>query len=241
MDIRTDLAGRLAEGKPIAVDMADHAGCLDLGRGIHDASDGALRSELAPLSSAGIDALQRRTLKAAAVLMEIPIGNSIDRGDEARLRSEQRLHRLDYAGDGMRLQANDHKILRPKFSGIVGATRLHHAFFVADQQSKSALAHRGKMRAARDEADVGACARELHAEISTDRAGAVDTDLHENPSQPGGGNFSAVHLLALSISKPGRSQSTGNSCQAAETDRVAVASSSNAVEMSRTLMTPIRL
>jgi hypothetical protein len=50
---------------------------------------------------------------------------------------------------------------------------------VSDQQFESALAHRGKMRAAGNEADVGARARELHTEISADRAGAVDTDFHE--------------------------------------------------------------
>lgn len=79
----------------------------------------------------------------------------------------------------MRLQANDHKILRPKFGGIVGAARPHHVLLVSDQQFESALAHRGKMRAAGNEADVGARARKLHTEIATDRAGAVDTDLHE--------------------------------------------------------------
>jgi hypothetical protein len=70
------------------------------------------------------DALQRRTLEAAAVLVKIPIGDSIDRGDDAGSRSEQRLHRLDDVGDGMRLQANDHKILRPKFGGIVGVVEI---------------------------------------------------------------------------------------------------------------------
>ena len=47
------------------------------------------------------------------------------------------------------------------------------------EQRQPALAHRGKVRAARDQADVGARARELNPEISADRAGAVDADLHE--------------------------------------------------------------
>jgi hypothetical protein len=38
------------------------------------------------------------------------------------------------------------------------------------------------MRSARDEADVGTGLRQLHSEISADRAGAVDTDFHENLS-----------------------------------------------------------
>jgi hypothetical protein len=37
------------------------------------------------------------------------------------------------------------------------------------------------MRSPRDEADIGSRARQLHPEISADRAGAVDTDFHEIP------------------------------------------------------------
>jgi hypothetical protein len=39
------------------------------------------------------------------------------------------------------------------------------------------------MCAPRDEADVRAGARKLHAKISADRAGAVDADFHENFSE----------------------------------------------------------
>ena len=179
LDVGTPLARGLAEGKAIAIDMADHAGHLDLGRGIDDASDGALRRKLAPLPSAGIDAFKDRTFVTAAVPVEIPVGNAIDGGDDARSRPEQRLHRFDHAGNGMRLQANNDKILRPKLGGIVGAARPHHALFIADQQFKSAFAHRGQMRSPRHQADVGACARQLHPEIATDRAGSVDADFHD--------------------------------------------------------------
>ena len=62
LDVGAVFARGLAERKAVAIDMADHAGRLDLGRGIDDASDGALGAEFAPLPAAGIDALQRRTL-----------------------------------------------------------------------------------------------------------------------------------------------------------------------------------
>src|ERR1700748_1937116 len=45
LDIGCAPARRLAERKALAVDMADHAGRLDLGRRIDDAADGALRAE----------------------------------------------------------------------------------------------------------------------------------------------------------------------------------------------------
>ena len=94
------------------------------------------------------------------------------------MRPEQGLHRLDHAGDGMGLQADDNEILMPEFGGVVGAARMHHAFFIADQQFQSVSPHGGEMRAARHQADIGACARELDSEISADRAGAVDADFH---------------------------------------------------------------
>ncbi|MBB4379120.1 hypothetical protein GGD61_003783 [Bradyrhizobium sp. SBR1B] len=39
---------------------------------------------------------------------------------------------------------------------------------LAREQRQAALAHCGKVRAARDEADIGACARKLNPEISAD-------------------------------------------------------------------------
>ena len=120
------------------------------------------------------------------MLVEVPVGDSVDRGDDAGVRPEQRLHLLDHAGDGMRLQADDDEILRAELGRIVGAARMHHVLLVADQELESVGAHRGEMRAARHQADVDACARELHAEISADRAGAVDTDFHGSLSQAGG-------------------------------------------------------
>ena len=114
----------------------------------------------------------------AAMLVEIPIGNSVDRGDDAGVRPEQRLHLLDHAGDRMRLQADDDEILRPELGGIVGAARMHHALLIADQQFEPVGAHGGEMGAARHQADVDACARELHTEIAADRTGAVNADFH---------------------------------------------------------------
>ena len=96
----------------------------------------------------------------------------------------------------------------------------------------------GAMRRPRDVADrLNVC------RYTTDRAGAVDADFHENLPKLGGRNFGADDLLASSdIPSQGNCLLTAKFCQAAEMDRTAaVASSSNAVEMSRMLMTPIKL
>src|SRR5258705_8795056 len=84
-DIRGFFSGGFAEGKAVAIDMADDAGRLDLGCGIDDASDCALRTQFAPLPSARIDALKCRSLTLVAVLVEVPIGNPVDRGDNPRV------------------------------------------------------------------------------------------------------------------------------------------------------------
>src|SRR5258708_19034534 len=105
--------------------MADDAGRFDLSRGINDAPDCALRTQFAPLPSARIDALQRRSLALVAVLIEVPVGNPVNRGDNSRMRTQQRLDGFDDTGDRMRLQANDDKILRPQLSGVVSTTGVH--------------------------------------------------------------------------------------------------------------------
>ena len=65
-----------------------------------------------------------------------------------------------------------------EFGWIVGAARMHHVLLVADQKLEPVGAHGGEMRAARHQADIGAGPRELHSEITADRAGAVNADFH---------------------------------------------------------------
>ena len=77
------------------------------------------------------------------------------------------------------------KSCAPELGRIVGAARMHHALLVADQELQPVVAHGGEMRAARHQADIDACARELHAEIAADRAGAVNADFHGRLPKPG--------------------------------------------------------
>jgi hypothetical protein len=56
LDVGGDFARGLADRKMVAIDVADHTRLDDFGRGINDAADRALRSQLPPLAAAGIDA-----------------------------------------------------------------------------------------------------------------------------------------------------------------------------------------
>ena len=68
----------------------------------------------------------------------------------------------------------------PMLGGIVGRLRRHQMGIAARAVHSQALAlHRGEMRAARDEGDVGACLRQCRAKSASDAAGAD----HRNPHQ----------------------------------------------------------
>src|ERR1700730_5235942 len=59
LDIRAFFSGGFAEGKAVAIDMADDARRLDLRRGIDNASNCAVRTQTAPVPSTWIDTLKR--------------------------------------------------------------------------------------------------------------------------------------------------------------------------------------
>ena len=141
----------------------------------------------------------------------------------------------------MGLQADDDEILMSKLGWIVGAARVHHALLVTNQQFEPMSAHRGEMRPSCDETDVGARACKLHAQISADRACAVDTDFHEaSPGRvlecrhelPSG--LETLPKPWVKVAERKWMRQAGTACAAA------MASSSNAVEISRMLITPHR-
>ncbi|MGY2934642.1 hypothetical protein ACVWZ6_004244 [Bradyrhizobium sp. GM6.1] len=103
----------------------------------------------------------------------------------------------------MRLQRDDDVVLHTELGGIVGAARMHGVLLLAREQRQAALAHRGKVRAACDEADVGARARELNPEISADCAGAVDADLHGILAKQRKPDFGTKDPVRLGRSEPG--------------------------------------
>src|SRR3569832_1757943 len=180
-DVLRRFARRLADRKTITLDVLDHAGRHDLGRGIDNATDRPLGTEFTPLPPAGIDALQRRSLVSTTVLVEVPIGNAVDRRDDAGVRPDQGLHRIDRTGDGMCLQTDDDEVLRAKFGRGIGAARTNHALLIGDLKLQPIGAHRRQVRAAGDQTDVGAGTHELDPEIAAERTGAVNANLHVTP------------------------------------------------------------
>ena len=234
---------RLTQREAIAVDMADHARRFDLGRRIDDATNGALRAEFLPLAAAGIDALQRGTFARIAVLVEVPVGNAVHGSNNARLRPEQRLHRIDHTGDRMRFQTDDDDILHAEIGGIIGTARICDPLFAIDQKFETVGFHRRQMRAARHQADVSASQRELHAEIAANRARTVDADLHRFPRNTGlnkkGRTLS--HVWELHVKAPCRENRQTNANSAGRAAGCMPRPKLADALMSRMLITPTRV
>ncbi|MNT14160.1 hypothetical protein D3C72_1491540 [compost metagenome] len=175
---RRAAAIRLAQRKLLAVDVLDHARRNDLSRGIDHAADRPLRPQALPLAPAGIDAFQRAAGQVAAMLVEIPVRNAVDAGDDRGFRPQQRLHLVHHARHGMRLEGDEHIVLVSELARIAGAAHLGHALLAVDQQPDTMFLHCREMGAARDEADLRPRARQLRPDIAADRACAVDTHFH---------------------------------------------------------------
>ncbi|MNT16853.1 hypothetical protein D3C72_1519770 [compost metagenome] len=158
--------------------MADHARRLDLRRRIQHAADGPLRPEAAPLLAARVHALQRAPGKLATVLVEVPVGNAVDTGHHGRFRPEQRLHQVHHAGHLVRLERDEHVVLRPQLTRIAGAAHARHALLALDMKAHAVGLHGRQVRPACDETHVGARERQLRAHVAANRPCPIDTDLH---------------------------------------------------------------
>ncbi len=171
-------AGRLAEREFVAVNVADHAGLDDLGRGIDDAANGTLRPKAAPLRPARIDAFHDASFEGAPMVVEIPVRNAVHRRNDGGAGAKQRLHLPDGRAELVRLQADDHVVLRPELRRIAGADGMHPDLLLALEQAQPVRPHCREMRAACNKADLDARTGELSPDIAADRAGAEDANFH---------------------------------------------------------------
>ena len=86
----------------------------------------------------------------------------------------------------MRLERDEHHVLRAQFGGIVGGGDPDGEILGGRDQPQAILADCREMGAAGDQADLDTFyAREVCADDSADRAGAIEADLHGNSSQRG--------------------------------------------------------
>ena len=106
----------------------------------------------------------------------------LERDDDAATLDERRdLRRA--ALDVPQLDAEHHDVDRRERRRIVASPSTLRKRHVASRalDAQSVLAHRGEMRAARDERDIVARLREPRAEVAADAAGADHRDAHACP------------------------------------------------------------
>ena len=81
-----EAAARLAEGEAGPLDMANDAGCYELGRAVYDAAHHAFGRDRSDYPSAWVDALERDPVESPSRAMEVPPWQTILRPDRQRAR-----------------------------------------------------------------------------------------------------------------------------------------------------------
>src|SRR6185503_1386739 len=82
------------------------------------AAQGPLGTDLVPQHAARIDAFEMAPVEAPAMLVEIPPGHAVLAEQQARSGSDQRLQRIDDAGQRMALEGENDEILRAELARI---------------------------------------------------------------------------------------------------------------------------
>src|SRR5205085_5726531 len=173
-------AVELAERKTLAFDVADHARCGELARGVDDAADDSLGSNGGRNGTAWIDRAHAPAFVRSTVALEIPPRNAVlhrqddafgveratelgeDRRDLVGLHREH--HQIVLAGMAQTLARRERVLVR-------GSVALDERETVAPQGVE--------VRAPRDQRHFGSGARPARADEAADRAGADDADaLH---------------------------------------------------------------
>ena len=110
-----------------------------------------------------------------------PLGgiDAVLQRDDSGAGADQRLDGLARAFDVPQLYAEQHDIDYANLGGIVGRLRRHQMGVAARALNFQTLAlHGGKMRAPRDESDVGARLGQRRTKTTSDAAGADNRNTH---------------------------------------------------------------
>ena len=110
--------------------------------------------------------------------MRVPPGNAVLGEHHAGILSQERRGLLGKSAEQVGLQGDENKILQSEAGGALGGAHPPADRVLAVNQGYPLVAHRLKMRAARDDRDVVPGRRELRSEMAANRARAEYADLH---------------------------------------------------------------
>ena len=169
----------LAERKPVALDVPNHAGFGDDRGGIRNAADDPVRVDGTVEHAAGIDGLDDAPGVLAAELLEVPPGDAVLQGDHGRFGAEEHRQVVDDGRDLVRLEGQQHQVV-----GIEVADAVRGRQIAGDQlllglhQPQAARPDGGQVRSARNHGHPVSGVRQTHGHVAADGAGADDADLH---------------------------------------------------------------
>ena len=158
--------------------------------GIDGAHDRAIR----------IDAFDAAPFERSAMALEVPPRDPVLHRDDERIVVDKMNEIINDRFDLVRLHAEDHGIVSPSLGEACGRFQIADGVLCAVRRNepKSARADGFEVLAANDKGDVHTPERKPRADITADRPGADDADLHLIPL--------ASRLTGATLSpRPGRS------------------------------------
>ena len=171
-------AVRLAKADAIALGVMNDARLGDVGREVGQRADDAAGLDRRGDDAAGIDAFEPEAVELTAVTLEVPPRDPVLRGDDHRIRTEERTQRRRQGGEAVRLDAKKDDVGGADRGEIAGDLRLDLEVAVSAGDAKATRLHRLQVRPAREQHHVGARTREACPDVAADCPGPRDDDPH---------------------------------------------------------------
>src|SRR5580704_4139227 len=118
------------------------------------------------------------TVEPAALLVEIPPGNAVHRGENGGVRTEQRRERARAGVGLLRLQRADNDVLRAEGRGVVAGRQICRARLSIHDQLEPVAPNGRQMRTAGNRTYVVARQGEFARHETADRSSTEYADLH---------------------------------------------------------------
>ncbi|HEY1630071.1 MAG TPA: hypothetical protein VGF56_02090 [Rhizomicrobium sp.] len=169
---------RLTQDQPVLALHRDHSGLRRPRACMHHATDDTPRRNSARDRTVRIDRRQGEAFMHHARHMEIPPRDSVERGDDHRVRAAQRRDGGRHCRHRLSLHRRDDAILRAQLRWIVRRLQAMDRFGPAAPDTQAIRAQRRQRLIAGKKRDVMPGFREHASDPSADGARADDADLH---------------------------------------------------------------
>ena len=134
-------AVKLADGEAIALNVLDDARLDHRGRGVDDAADDPLGSDVTVQNAVGVQAVQMRGVQGATVPLEVPPGEPVLGGEDGGVRAQQRRQPRRDLRQPMGLDRQDDDVDRPDGLRVVGGYRVRYEVLRGGADADAVLPH----------------------------------------------------------------------------------------------------